>query len=490
LPGVDRSGTVCSVSVQAGARPGGPKRENLGVNDDVTDPPDRPPYVEAPRFLASLDALDRGLDPPADATPPAREAAAPIPFPREPVERRAETEVRHRPLLDLFPLAALQQERPRVPPIGTAIAPTLSRPMVPRTRAVDPLPRAAPTARDIFYGLTEAPFDLSTDPRFFFRGEGHERAATALLTAIRQRAGLCVLTGETGSGKTTTCRAIAASLDHRAVPSVVLDPLVGSDALVRTLLGDFGVIARDDLARAPLTPRADLDAALLRFLDSLGPLQACAVVVVDEAHRQAPEAIEHLRALAAEGGRAAGVLQVILSGPPDFLASLRTPPLQMVDAAAAHRVELTPLADHEIGAYIRHRLHTAGAHPRVAFDDDALPRIFELSRGMPAVVNLVCNRALDGGFARGATTIDVGLVDDAARALGIGGPRDGRRGALRTIVTALALVALLLAGAAAAAWLLRDPLSRLLHRRDAVPAVQVPVGPAALPDNSPAPPPV
>ena len=134
-----------------------------------------------------------------------------------------------------------------------------------------------------FFGLREKAFSLSSDPRFLFKSPAHAPEFDALLAGIRRREGLIVLTGEIGTGKTTLCRSVLRHLDRRTFAAFVPDPFVSREDLLRTLLVDFGVVSIGDLTRGPFSgaSRSDLSFLLYEFLDSLAPLQAFAVLVID-----------------------------------------------------------------------------------------------------------------------------------------------------------------------------------------------------------------
>ena len=322
-------------------------------------------------------------------------------------------------------------------------------------------PRPDPLSYETFYGLNEKPFALSSDPKFFYHGTSHDRVLHGMLEAIHRHEGIVVLTGGLGLGKTMLCRTAARELDRRTVTSIVFDPILSVDDLLKTVLVDFGVISRDDLGRAPDVARDVLTAALGSFLESLVSLQATAVVMIDEAQNVSPTVFAEVSAvLAAVQG--SHLVQLVLAGQPALNSLLKRPELRPLAARVDLRLELRPLAGDEIAAYVKHRLSVAGSSARVDFSETALVRIYELSRGVPRVVNLLADRALSRGSQTSASVIDEPLIDVAAQDLelvsAVGAPRIMVRG----VLTAIALIALMLVGAAGAAWVFRDDAARVL----------------------------
>ncbi|HEV3139585.1 MAG TPA: AAA family ATPase, partial [Vicinamibacterales bacterium] len=358
-----------------------------------------------------------------------------------------------RPLSDLFPPAPL--ERPPSPLRGTARGPALP---LPRAQSVvEPEPPSDLAGYETFYGFHDRPFGPAPDLRFLYHSAAHDAASESLLTAISRRDAVTILTGVAGIGKTTLCSAVIDQLDRRTMTSVIRDPVLTLDDLLERVLVDFGVTREDSRAKGG---RHDaLTAALQSFSASLAPLQAAAVIVIDEAHRLAGDVIDHLDILTSGGGSA---LILILVGEPALLGLLKRPGVRALDERIAARVTLGPLAGDEIPGYIAHRLRSAGDAARVEFDDEAIDVIDALSAGVPAVVNAVCDRALVRGFESSAGAIDANLIEQAARDLHL--VRRDKRGALRVAMTALVYVGLMLLGAAGAAWIFWDKVQELLRR--------------------------
>jgi general secretion pathway protein A len=274
-------------------------------------------------------------------------------------------------------------------------------------------------------------------------------------------------------GKTMVCRAVMDQLDRRTLTSYVADPAVSIEEVLKTTLIDFGVITRADAAGGHLAraSRRDLSTALHEFLTSLAPLEAFAVVVIDEAHKLTIEDLEEIRTLyEASGHGDHRLLQFVLVGQPRLLSLLHKPQVRKFAEQASVRCVLEPLAEDEIFGYILHRMAVAGSNARIDFDDTAVDRLFVLSGGVPRVINLVCDRALELGHETSATTIDAALIDRSADQLAIAAPDTQIIRVAKSALIVSVLVLLMLVGAGAGAFVFQDRLARVLVRWEATPA--------------------
>lgn len=272
-----------------------------------------------------------------------------------------------------------------------------------------------------FYGLREKAFSLSADPRFLFRSPAHGPAFDELLAGIRRREGLIVLTGEIGTGKTTLCRSVLQQLDRRTFSAFVADPFVSREDLLKTLLVDFGVISIADLTRGRFNgaSRSDLSYPLYEFLDSLVPLQAFAVVVIDEAQNLSLPLLEEIRILS-ELERREKLLQVVLVGQPELRANLRLPQMRQVDQRVSVRCELGALDADGVSGYVHHRLKIAGAgESRLEIPAAALEAIHRGSSGVPRLINRICDRALQRAFGARSLRLEAKFVWSAIEDLGL-----------------------------------------------------------------------
>jgi general secretion pathway protein A len=373
----------------------------------------------------------------------------------------AADEDKRRPLLALFPQS--RSAASSGPPIAFSVpANDAGRRPAPGRGVGAPATKAS-DRYESFYGLSEPPFALSTDPRFFYHSRPHDEVAQHLLSAIRDREGLVVITGDIGTGKTTLCRVVMDQLDRRTLTSLVGEPFGSAEAWLKRILVDFGVMSAEESDRP--TPAESLNAALRSFAGSLASLDASAVVFVDDAHGAPPQVFDRIRALCDAGG-ASNLLQVVLVGQPSLTRRLERPEHRDLKARVAVRAHLTPLPPDEIEAYVVHRLVAGGSNPRLQFSDGALEYLYALSRGVPRVVNLLCDRALVRGYERALSTIDRDVVDMAAEDLDVGLPQPKGARALTMTAAAAGLMVCLAAGGAAAAWVLHDAVQRTMVRWD------------------------
>jgi type II secretory pathway predicted ATPase ExeA len=273
-----------------------------------------------------------------------------------------------------------------------------------------------------YYGLREKPFSLSTDPKFLYKSAAHAGTFEDLLLAIRRREGLIVLTGDIGTGKTTLCKAVLERLDRKTFTTFVPDPFVSREDLLKMLLLDFGVMSVDDLksGRMTGTSHPDLSYPLYEFLRSLVPLQAFAVLIIDEAQNLSPALLEEIRILS-DLESPEKLLQVVLIGQLELRAKLKLPEMRQLDQRVSARCTLEPLNREGVAGYISHRLSVAGgADDRVHFSPNAIDAVFRVSGGVPRVISLICDRALHRGHLGRKSAIDLEAVTQAIDDLGVG----------------------------------------------------------------------
>lgn len=271
---------------------------------------------------------------------------------------------------------------------------------------------------EAFYGLREQPFALTTDPRFLFMGDAHRRAYEELLTGLRRREGLMLLTGDTGMGKTTLCRAVIQALGPRTFSALILNPYMSDAEVLRVILRDFGLVTREEI-RSGVFAKADVPQlldTLEGFLKSLVDLNSYAVVIIDEAQSLSAKVLDQVRVLGGielEGRR---LLQIILVGQPDLLSTIKTESLRALDERISRRAVLGPLPPADVDDYIQHRLTVAGGKDTINFTPESVNLVAELTRGVPRRINLLCDRTLEAGRIEGTNVITPAIVQRANQA--------------------------------------------------------------------------
>lgn len=335
-------------------------------------------------------------------------------------------------------------------------------------------PETAAAAYESFYGFAEAPFSLAPGVRFAFMSRSYTAALEEVRRALARREAFVVVTGEIGTGKTMLCRAIASETDAQTFVSFIADPCLSAEEMLTQVLTDFGVMGRSERGfRTPAADRHQLLITFQRFLASLAPLGGRAVVIVDEAQHMHPAVLEQIRLWANLNGDQAARLQIVLAGQPELDEILERPELRQLRQRVSRRCELTRLGRDEVARYLDHRLSVArgdGSNGggvlmqseawRVRFTPAASRRIAAVTRGIPRLVNLVADRALEIGCERRARNIDVAIARAAARRLHLLAPAIPRA----AIPAAAAAAVMLIAGGAwswqtAAGWSVATPLA-------------------------------
>ncbi len=249
-----------------------------------------------------------------------------------------------------------------------------------------------------YFGLKELPFNITPDPRFLFFSAQHREAFDHLLYGIENRKGFIELTGEVGSGKTTLCRAVLANLSKKIHTALVLNPTVSGTQLLRAILNDFGlhVVGRDRLSYIE-----QLNAFLLGQMKEGNNV----AVIIDEAQDLTPEVMEQVRLLSNLETDQHKLMQIVLAGQPELRKRLDRPELRQLKQRIMVRCNLQPLTEEETGQYIGHRLKVAGAKPQVGFDHEAVKLVYSYAKGIPRVINSVCDRVMMAGYVAGKLII-------------------------------------------------------------------------------------
>ena len=261
-----------------------------------------------------------------------------------------------------------------------------------------------------YYGLHEAPFSITPDPRFVHLSERHRDALAHLLFGIDKGGGggFVQLTGEVGTGKTTLSRLLLEQLPENARIALVLNPRQNAIELLESICEEL----RIDITGKRGSAKALVDALNVYLLDAYA--QGLRVVLlIDEAQNLPADALEQVRLLTNLETDTQKLLQILLLGQPELRAMVARPELRQLAQRITARFHLTPLDAKETAVYLRHRWRVAGG-TRFPFDAAAVQRLHARAGGVPRLINVIAERALLAGYARDATSIDAKLVDAAA----------------------------------------------------------------------------
>ena len=239
-----------------------------------------------------------------------------------------------------------------------------------------------------FFRLREKPFGLTPDPRFLFFSEKHREALDHLLYGIHQREGFVLISGDTGTGKTTLCRALMERLDpHEVTTALILNPLLNETELLKAILEDFGLPATG-------ATRKELLDVLNRFLLKTLAAGKTAVLIIDEAQNLSTNCLEQVRLLSNLETDKEKLIQIILAGSEELPAKLEKSELRHLQQRISIRYHLRPLNRQEARRYLQHRLNMARAAGSTAFEKGAYQEIYRFSKGVPRLMNIIAERSL------------------------------------------------------------------------------------------------
>jgi general secretion pathway protein A len=268
-----------------------------------------------------------------------------------------------------------------------------------------------------FYDLRETPFELTANPKYLYLTPGHREALSNLEYGLSSAKGMTLLIGEAGTGKTTLLQAALASPLCRMVKAAsISNPALTRDEFVTLLARRFGLGDRARTSKAELLE--ELEVVLLERRKS-GHITA---LVVDEAQCLSDGLLEEIRLLANYETNAEKLLPVVLAGQPELRNRLNDVRFRQLRQRLALRCEIRPFTLHETANYISERIRIAGGEAASLFTRDAVILIHRQSRGIPRVINAVCDNALLTGFAEGRRPVDLEIVHEVTRDFDLGEP--------------------------------------------------------------------
>lgn len=258
------------------------------------------------------------------------------------------------------------------------------------------------------FNFSASPFTIAPNPRYLYLTDQHREALAHLAYGLQEKGGFVLLTGEVGTGKTTVCRCLLGRIPDHVDLALILTPTLGAEELLESICQEFGIEVRQGATAKVLTD------ALHHYLLDVHARGRRAVVMIDEAQDLDVQVLEQLRLLTNLETDEAKLLQIILLGQPEFLEKLRQPELRQLSQRIVARFHLVALKAGEVRAYIDHRLGLVGGSAAI-FPSAVVSRIARLSKGVPRLINLLCDRALLGCYVQNQLQVDSRTLRRAAR---------------------------------------------------------------------------
>ena len=265
-----------------------------------------------------------------------------------------------------------------------------------------------------FYGLKEKPFNLLPDPDYLYMSQGHENAYTHLEYAIVESKGFVVITGEIGSGKTTLINFLLGKIQQDIQVGLINNTYVPPNQFIKMICQEFE-LDFENMDKAEMLELFQ-DFLLKQFAESKR-----VALIIDEAQNLTPKVMEEIRMLSNLEAEKQHLIQMVLVGQPDLKNKLQRKDLAQFAQRVTVHCHLNGLKEEEVGQYIRYRLKVGGAENLDIFDSGAIEIVSKYSRGIPRLINILCDTALVFGYADSLKAIDRKAIEEVIKAREAGG---------------------------------------------------------------------
>jgi len=257
-----------------------------------------------------------------------------------------------------------------------------------------------------FFGLSEKPFNVTPDPRFLYLTPAHREALASLVYGISERMGIVCLIGELGTGKTTLLYKLMEDLNEDTRAAYIFNSKISFKELLKSIFSQLGLPSERKSASTLLEE-------LKTHLTKEMLYGKTVTLIIDEAQNLTPSLLEHIRLMSNMETPRQKLLQILLVGQPELGEKLRNRDLRQFRQRITSLRFICPLGEEDTREYIVHRLKIAGAHSANIFSSNAVGRIFQYSRGVPRLINTVCDNAMLIGYGTGKKTIEEAVIDEA-----------------------------------------------------------------------------
>lgn len=289
-----------------------------------------------------------------------------------------------------------------------------------------------------FYGFKERPFEITPDPNFVYLTEIHQEALAHLTYAIQEGKSFSVITGEAGTGKTTLVHMLLSQLEGNIRTSYIFNPIMDRADFLNYICDDLGIESKG------MKTRGEYLTTLHKFLLDCFARDEKVFLIIDEAQSLEPDLLQEVRLLTNFETSRSKLLHVILLGQPELDRILKESRFRPLKQRIAVRYQLRSLGFEETKKYIVFRLKKAGSRKISIFDKGAIGEIYRYSRGIPRLINIVCDNALLTGFSLGENRIGKAIIRDVIRNLEGSDKGGGQRKGILSILLLILLGLLLI----------------------------------------------
>ena len=262
-----------------------------------------------------------------------------------------------------------------------------------------------------FYGFKELPFNVTPDPKFLYRSSSHRDALAYITYGVFQKKGFIALTGEVGVGKTTIVDTFMDLFQPPIEVSFIFSTKFPFDQFLYLICNDFGLEVEG-------MNKAQMLIHLNKFLIEQYENKRNTILIIDEAQNLSVQVLEELRMLSNLETRNRKLMQIMLVGQPELETILNLRELRQLRQRIPLLFRIPVLTHDDISKYIDYRLKIAGRGNRTPhFTNDSIEEIYHYSKGVPRLINVLCDRVLLVGYVSNVRTIDAGIVRGGVRDL-------------------------------------------------------------------------